>query len=168
VCPLCVPLLLWWCWQLRLRPHAKMHKTVEVAARQVALGAVGICCQKASEAEVGIDRPAGERIPMDLFCLPAFDLPVVFDGLIPSSFVCSAVVTHDVLASSILFRPFPHLPVNQGRARGGRRQGSWAVAVVRTGFDPCGGLPVWLSGDGGGGHRGRAGDEPGGGHAQGP
>ncbi len=36
---------------MRLRPHAKMHKTPAVAHRQIALGAVGVCCQKVSEAE---------------------------------------------------------------------------------------------------------------------
>lgn len=45
--------------QVRLRPHAKCHKTPEIALRQIALGAVGICCQKVSEAAVfvaaGID-----------------------------------------------------------------------------------------------------------------
>ncbi len=35
-----------------LRPHAKAHKTPEIAARQQAAGAVGVCCQKVSEAEV--------------------------------------------------------------------------------------------------------------------
>ncbi|MHA3977826.1 DSD1 family PLP-dependent enzyme [Halovulum sp. GXIMD14794] len=34
-----------------LRPHGKMHKCAEVAQRQIALGASGICCQKLSEAE---------------------------------------------------------------------------------------------------------------------
>ena len=33
-----------------LRPHGKAHKCPEVALRQVALGAAGICCQKVSEA----------------------------------------------------------------------------------------------------------------------
>ncbi len=33
-----------------LRPHAKAHKCPEIAIRQVALGASGICCQKVSEA----------------------------------------------------------------------------------------------------------------------
>jgi len=37
---------------VRLRPHAKTHKSPDVAARQVAQGAVGVCCQKVSEAEV--------------------------------------------------------------------------------------------------------------------
>jgi D-serine deaminase-like pyridoxal phosphate-dependent protein len=33
-----------------LRPHAKAHKTPAIAQAQVARGAVGICCQKVSEA----------------------------------------------------------------------------------------------------------------------
>ncbi|GAB4480838.1 MAG: DSD1 family PLP-dependent enzyme [Burkholderiaceae bacterium] len=37
---------------VRLRPHAKSHKCVAIARRQVAAGAVGVCCQKVSEAEV--------------------------------------------------------------------------------------------------------------------
>src|SRR5260221_14191235 len=36
---------------VRLRPHAKTHKSPIVAPRQMALGAVGVCCQKVSEAE---------------------------------------------------------------------------------------------------------------------
>jgi 3-hydroxy-D-aspartate aldolase len=36
---------------LRLRPHAKTHKCAAVALRQITLGAVGVCCQKVSEAE---------------------------------------------------------------------------------------------------------------------
>ncbi|MDO9024255.1 DSD1 family PLP-dependent enzyme [Zwartia sp.] len=35
---------------MRLRPHAKSHKCPEIALRQIKLGAVGICCQKVSEA----------------------------------------------------------------------------------------------------------------------
>ncbi len=37
---------------VRLRPHAKTHKSPIVARKQMALGAVGQCCQKVSEAEV--------------------------------------------------------------------------------------------------------------------
>ncbi|NYT61534.1 DSD1 family PLP-dependent enzyme [Alcaligenaceae bacterium] len=33
-----------------LRPHGKAHKCPEIALRQIALGATGICCQKVSEA----------------------------------------------------------------------------------------------------------------------
>jgi len=37
---------------VRLRPHAKSHKCPEIALRQIKAGAVGICCQKVSEAAV--------------------------------------------------------------------------------------------------------------------
>ena len=37
--------------RVRLRPHAKTHKCPVIALRQIALGAVGVCCQKVSEAE---------------------------------------------------------------------------------------------------------------------
>ena len=40
---------------VRLRPHSKSHKCPQIALRQVALGAVGICCQKVSEAAVFVD-----------------------------------------------------------------------------------------------------------------
>lgn len=40
---------------VRVRPHAKTHKCPEVALRQAALGAVGQCCQKVSEAEAMVE-----------------------------------------------------------------------------------------------------------------
>ena len=62
--------------RVALRPHAKTHKSVEIARRQIAAGAVGVCCAKLGEAEAlsegGIDnilitspiigRPALERL----------------------------------------------------------------------------------------------------------
>ena len=38
-----------------LRPHAKTHKSVDIAKRQIAAGAVGLCCAKIGEAEVLAD-----------------------------------------------------------------------------------------------------------------
>ena len=38
-----------------LRPHAKTHKSVAIAKRQVAAGALGLCCAKIGEAEVLAD-----------------------------------------------------------------------------------------------------------------
>lgn len=35
----------------KLRPHAKTHKSPIIGLKQMALGAVGVCCQKVSEAE---------------------------------------------------------------------------------------------------------------------
>ena len=36
---------------IRLRPHSKTHKCIAIAQMQIAAGAIGICCQKVSEAE---------------------------------------------------------------------------------------------------------------------
>jgi D-serine deaminase-like pyridoxal phosphate-dependent protein len=41
--------------RVRVRPHAKTHKCPEVAKRQIALGAVGMCCQKVAEAEAMVE-----------------------------------------------------------------------------------------------------------------
>jgi D-threonine aldolase len=41
--------------RVRVRPHAKTHKCPEVAKRQIALGAVGMCVQKVSEAEAMVE-----------------------------------------------------------------------------------------------------------------
>lgn len=38
--------------KVRLRPHAKTHKAVEVARMQIDRGACGICCAKLGEAEI--------------------------------------------------------------------------------------------------------------------
>ncbi len=40
---------------VRIRPHAKTHKSPVIAAHQIARGAVGQCCQKVSEAEVLVE-----------------------------------------------------------------------------------------------------------------
>ena len=46
--------------RVRVRPHAKTHKCPEVAKQQMALGAVGMCCQKVSEAEAMVDGGIGD------------------------------------------------------------------------------------------------------------
>lgn len=40
---------------VRLRPHAKTHKCPAIARLQIAAGAVGVCCQKVSEAEALVE-----------------------------------------------------------------------------------------------------------------
>jgi D-serine deaminase-like pyridoxal phosphate-dependent protein len=41
--------------RVRVRAHAKTHKCPEIGKRQVAAGAVGLCCQKVSEAEAMVE-----------------------------------------------------------------------------------------------------------------
>src|SRR6476619_5970290 len=43
-----------------VRPHAKSHKCPQIALRQIALGAVGVCCQKVSEAEALVEGGVGD------------------------------------------------------------------------------------------------------------
>jgi 3-hydroxy-D-aspartate aldolase len=40
---------------VQVRPHAKTHKCPTIALAQIAHGAVGVCCQKVSEAEALVD-----------------------------------------------------------------------------------------------------------------
>jgi D-serine deaminase-like pyridoxal phosphate-dependent protein len=54
---------------IALRPHAKTHKCPEIARRQVALGAVGICTATVAEAEV----MAGAGLPGILLTSPIAD-----------------------------------------------------------------------------------------------
>jgi D-serine deaminase-like pyridoxal phosphate-dependent protein len=52
---------------LRLRPHAKTHKSPRIAAQQIERGAVGICCAKLGEAEVfAAEGIADIRLPYPL------------------------------------------------------------------------------------------------------
>jgi len=45
---------------VRLRPHAKTHKSPVIALKQIAAGAVGVCCQKVSEAELLAEGGVGD------------------------------------------------------------------------------------------------------------
>src|SRR3954469_16775873 len=40
---------------VRVRAHAKTHKCPDIARRQLAAGAIGVCCQKVSEAEAMVE-----------------------------------------------------------------------------------------------------------------
>ena len=52
---------------IRLRPHAKTHKSLELARLQVQAGAVGICCAKLGEAEVFAEAGIADiRLPYPL------------------------------------------------------------------------------------------------------
>jgi D-serine deaminase-like pyridoxal phosphate-dependent protein len=54
-----------------LRAHGKAHKCVEIARRQVAAGAVGVCCQKVAEAEVFVAGGIGDVLVSNQVVAPA-------------------------------------------------------------------------------------------------
>ena len=72
---------------LKLRPHAKTHKSPEIARRQIAAGAVGACCAKLGEAEALADGGvlAGLHITSPVVSAPAIERLVALnqrvDGL---------------------------------------------------------------------------------------
>ena len=57
---------------LKLRPHAKTHKSPEIGRRQIEAGAIGLCCAKIGEAEVMADAGlAGLHITSPVVSPPA-------------------------------------------------------------------------------------------------
>ena len=67
---------------LKLRPHAKTHKSPEIARRQIAAGAIGACCAKLGEAEALADGgvTAGLHITSPVVSAPAIARLVALNG----------------------------------------------------------------------------------------
>lgn len=69
---------------VRLRPHAKTHKCAEIARRQVAAGAVGVCCAKLGEAEeMAAGGIGGVLITSPVVSAPAIARLVELNARIP-------------------------------------------------------------------------------------
>jgi D-serine deaminase-like pyridoxal phosphate-dependent protein len=72
---------------IRLRPHAKTHKSPHIARLQIERGAVGICCAKLGEAEVFADAGFSDiRLPYPLNPVNA-DRVFALAGRIALSFI---------------------------------------------------------------------------------
>ena len=103
----------------RLRPHAKTHKSTAIANRQIAAGAVGICCQKVSEAEIMVDGGIG-------------------DVLISNEVVGKAKIERVAALArrakiSICADDAENVGARRGAARSARRSMSWSSSMsVRT------------------------------------
>jgi 3-hydroxy-D-aspartate aldolase len=120
---------------IALRPHAKTHKSVEIAKRQLAAGAVGICAAKLGEAEALAD---GE---IDSLLITS---PVVTDGGIARlvalnarvkslTAVCdnTVVATRLAAAAHAAGKPLKLLvDIAPGMGRTGIQPGDGAVALV--------------------------------------
>jgi len=67
---------------VRLRPHAKTHKSVDIAKRQVAAGAVGLCCAKLGEAEaLAAGGVSGLHITSPVVSPPAIARLITLNGV---------------------------------------------------------------------------------------
>ncbi|MGL3822402.1 DSD1 family PLP-dependent enzyme [Sphingopyxis sp. R3-92] len=122
---------------VRLRPHAKTHKSVDIAVRQVAAGAIGVCCAKIGEAEVLADGGiAGILITSPVAAPRAIERLVL---LAQSARGLMAVVDHPGVAARIdaeLAAADARLDViidiDPGIARTGVASAEAAVALARA------------------------------------
>ncbi|HEY3777825.1 MAG TPA: DSD1 family PLP-dependent enzyme [Rhizomicrobium sp.] len=133
---------------IALRPHAKTHKCAEIARRQIAAGALGICVAKLGEAEA-LAEPGIDSI--------LITSPVVTEGAIARLValnarvgeliaVCDNAATSERLAEAARNtgkRLRLLVDIDPGMGRTGIRPGDEAAALVRTiagtpAFEYCG------------------------------
>jgi 3-hydroxy-D-aspartate aldolase len=121
---------------IQLRPHSKGAKSIEIARRQIAAGAVGICCSTLGEAEV----IAGSGIDGVLITSPVVT-PTMIDRLVALNakakglmVVADNPANVDVLAAAAgnakqILGVIVEFDVGQGRT--GTRSAEAAVALAR-------------------------------------
>lgn len=69
---------------IALRPHAKTHKSADIAKKQIAAGAVGVCCAKLGEAEAMADGGVGAiLITSPVVSAPAIERLMKLNARIP-------------------------------------------------------------------------------------
>lgn len=106
---------------MRLRPHAKTHKSAQIARLQRAAGAVGVCVQKVSEAEVlaahGIDDIyiSNEVIAVDRLARVAALAGRVRLAIAVDSALGIDRLAHAVQAAGSAIDVFVEVDVGQGR-----------------------------------------------------
>lgn len=119
---------------VRLRPHAKTHKTVEIARMQLGAGALGLTLAKIGEAEALIDAGAAVGAPLPLEdVLLAF--PIVGDLKLGRLLDLGERLTVTVALDS------PDAASQLGAAAHGRRCQIGVLVEVDTGGRRCGVLP---------------------------
>jgi D-serine deaminase-like pyridoxal phosphate-dependent protein len=120
---------------IALRPHAKTHKSAEIAKRQMAAGALGICCAKLGEAEALADAGVESIL---------ITSPVVTEGGIARlmtlngklkelTAVCDDVGTAKRIGDAARESGKPlkiFVDIDPGMGRTGIRSGEGAVALV--------------------------------------
>jgi D-serine deaminase-like pyridoxal phosphate-dependent protein len=83
----------------KLRPHAKTHKSIDIARRQIAAGAIGLCCAKIGEAEVLADGGiTGLLITSPVAAPRAIERLAALAGRSPG---LMAVIDHPAVAQAI-------------------------------------------------------------------
>jgi 3-hydroxy-D-aspartate aldolase len=121
---------------LQLRPHAKTHKSPEVAKRQMAAGAVGVCCAKIGEAEVLADDgvASGLLITSPVVSTPAIERLMLLNGR-TENLMCVVDNPRNVAALGAAARRFDSplsviLDIDTGMHRTGVSSPAAALAVL--------------------------------------
>ena len=104
-----------------LRPHAKAHKSSAISAAQLAAGAVGICCQKPSEAypfvrqgirdiHISNEFVGADKVAMAIELARHVRLSVCVDHVAQIEALGSAATE-----ASVTIKVFPEVDIGQGR-----------------------------------------------------
>ena len=107
--------------RVRLRPHAKMHKSATIAKLQIEAGAVGVCVQKLSEAEVLAELGVADIYITNELVDPAkLDRFAALAGRIRLAIAVDSALGVERLASALKARGasadvFVEIDVGQGR-----------------------------------------------------
>jgi D-serine deaminase-like pyridoxal phosphate-dependent protein len=118
-----------------LRPHAKTHKSPQVARMQIAAGAVGLTCAKLGEAEVLVDKGGVTDVLIAYPIVGEIKIRRLL-SLLDRARIVVAVDTHEAAAAlsqaiSAKGRTLDiYLEVNTGQDRAGARAGQEAADLA--------------------------------------
>jgi D-serine deaminase-like pyridoxal phosphate-dependent protein len=121
--------------RVKLRPHAKTHKTAILARMQLERGAIGVCCAKLGEAEALADRgitdilvtselAGGIKVARAVALARRIRLTVVVDSVAVAAPLAAA-------AAAVGIRLRTLVDVNVGQNRAGTAPGAPAVELGR-------------------------------------
>ena len=121
---------------VKLRPHSKTHKSPWIAHQQIERGAVGVCCQKVSEAEVMVANDVKDVLvsnqvvgPIKLSRLAALNVDaqvmVCIDHADAVSEISAAATEHGVVIDTLV-------EIEVGGGRCGVEPGEQALALARA------------------------------------
>jgi 3-hydroxy-D-aspartate aldolase len=119
---------------IALRPHAKTHKSADIARLQIAAGAVGVCCAKLGEAEALAAEGIGSiLLTSPVVAAPAIERLVGLNDRIPDlALVADHPQAVAALAAANHGRPIRVLvDIDPGAHRTGVASAADAVALAR-------------------------------------
>ena len=101
---------------VKLRPHGKAHKCPVIGHKQMALGAVGLCCQKVSEAEAMVFGGLS-------------DIYVTNEIVGARKLARLAPLAHQARIATCIDNPLSVAPSARRPRRPGSRSGSWSTST---------------------------------------